>query len=219
MSSTRTIVFDLDGTLVDSVPDIAAAVNRMLAARELAPLAEPEVAAMVGDGLQPLIDRVFAARASTPDAAAAGEYLADYEANVLVETRLFPGMTGALDRLSAEGWRLAVCTNKPERAARLLLDALGIADRFAAIGGGDSFPKHKPDPAHFLGTVALAGGDPARAVMVGDHRNDVLTATGGGAQAIFAGWGYGRPGMEAGAAAVAPDAAALPGIAAELLHA
>ncbi len=215
----RTIVFDLDGTLVDSVPDIAAAVNRMLAARGLAALDRPAVAAMVGDGLQPLIDRVFAARNATQDAAAAGEYLADYEANVLVETTLFPGVAAALDALGADGWTLAVCTNKPERAARLLLEALGIADRFAAIGGGDSFARHKPDPAHFLGTVALAGGDPARAVMVGDHRNDVLSATGGGAQAIFAGWGYGRPGMEAGAAAVAATADAVPGIAGGLLPA
>ncbi len=217
--SRRACVFDLDGTLVDSVPDIAAAVNRMLAARGLAPLDRPAVAAMVGDGLQPLIDRVFAARNATQDAAAAGEYLADYEANVLVDTTLFPGVTAALDVLNAEGWILAVCTNKPERAARLLLEALGIADRFAAIGGGDSFAKHKPDPAHFLGTVALAGGDPARSVMVGDHRNDVLAGTGGGAQAIFAGWGYGRPGMEAGAAAVAASAADLPGIANRLLPA
>jgi phosphoglycolate phosphatase len=171
---------------------------------------------MVGDGLQPLIDRVFAARATPADDAAAGEYLADYEANVLVETTLFPGMTQALDDLQKDGWRLAVCTNKPERAARKLLEALGIGGRFASIGGGDSFAAHKPDPLHLRGTVEAGGGDLRRAIMVGDHTNDMRAAEGCGMPAIFAGWGYGRPGMEAGAAAIAPDAASLPGIAARL---
>jgi phosphoglycolate phosphatase len=207
MRNAPLIVFDLDGTLVDSVPDIAAAVNRTLAARGLPGLTGPAVAAMVGDGLKPLIQRAFAAVGAIPDEAAGNDYLADYESNVAVDTRLFPGMAEALDSLQQGGWRLAVCTNKPERAARLLLDALGIGGRFAAIGGGDSFPNHKPDPRHLQGTIAAAGGTPARALMVGDHTNDMLAAAGAGVTAIFAGWGYGRPGMEQGAAAVAatPD--------------
>jgi phosphoglycolate phosphatase len=213
------MVFDLDGTLVDSVPDIAAAVNRMLAARALPALSRPAVAAMVGDGLHPLIQRAFAAVGAAPDDAAAAEYLADYEANVLVETSLFPGIADTLDQLQATGWQLAVCTNKPERAARLLLAALGIGGRFAAVGGGDSFATHKPDPAHLRHTIAAAGGDPARALMVGDHSNDVNAAVGCGVAAIFAGWGYGRPGMEAGAAAIAPTPAELCDIAARLLGA
>jgi len=216
--SAPLLVFDLDGTLVDSVPDIAAAVNRMLAVRGLPALSQPAVAAMVGDGLHPLIQRAFAAHGATPDAAAAHEYLSDYESNVAVETKLFDGIPEALDALEQAGWRLAVCTNKPERAARLLLDALGIADRFHAIGGSDSFAAHKPDPRHLQGTIAAAGGDPARALMVGDHTNDVMAATGSGVRAVFAGWGYGRPGMEAGAAAVAATPASLPGIAAGLLQ-
>lgn len=209
----RLAVFDLDGTLVDSAPDIAAAVNRMLAARGLAPLPVPDVAAMVGDGIGPLMQRAFAAHGRTPDEAAGAEYLADYEANVLVETRLFPGIQAALETLAAEGWILAVCTNKPERATRLLLAALGIETRFAAIGGGDRFAAHKPDPRHLAGTIDLAGGTPDRAVMIGDHRNDIAAARGAGVPAIFAGWGYGRPGMETGAAAIAPDAAAVPALA------
>ncbi len=201
----RTLVFDLDGTLTDSVPDIAAAVNRTLAARLLPALAEREVAAMVGDGLQPLIDRAFAAVASVPDASAAADYLADYEANVADATRLFPGVADALDELRGRGWTLAVCTNKPERAARLLLEALGVSDRFAAVGGGDSFAAHKPDPLHVRETIAAAGGEPERALMVGDHHNDVQAAAGCGVRTIFAGWGYGRPGMEQGAAGTARD--------------
>jgi phosphoglycolate phosphatase len=211
------VVFDLDGTLVDSVPDIAAAVNRMLAARGHAPLSEPAVAAMVGDGLQPLIDRVFAAFGSAPDAAAATEYLRDYESNVCVDTRLFEGMPETLSALQAAGWRLAVCTNKPENAARLLLAALGVDQLFDAVGGGDSFGFHKPDPRHLSATLAAAGGTAARAVMVGDHSNDVNAALGCGVKAVFAGWGYGRPGMEAGAAAIAATPFALVDIAAKLL--
>jgi phosphoglycolate phosphatase len=203
MPTPPLLVFDLDGTLVDSVPDIAAAVNRTLAARGLPPLTAPAVAAMVGDGLMPLIKRAFAAVDAIPDEAAAHEYLSDYESNVAVDTRLFAGIPEALDALERSGWRLAVCTNKPERAARLLLDALGIGARFHAVGGGDSFPRHKPDPSHLQGTITLAGGDAARALMVGDHTNDVLAAQGSGVRAIFAGWGYGRPGMEQGAVAVA----------------
>jgi phosphoglycolate phosphatase len=200
---SRTLVFDLDGTLTDSVPDIAAAVNRTLTARGLPTLSEPAVAAMVGDGLQPLIDRAFKAAGGTPDAGAAAEYLADYESNVAEATRLYPGVADALQTLASAGWKLAVCTNKPENAARLLLAALGVDHYFAAIGGGDSFAAHKPDPIHLRGTIAAAGGTPERALMVGDHHNDVRAATGCGVPAIFAAWGYGRPGMEEGAVAIA----------------
>jgi len=213
----RAVAFDLDGTLVDSVPDIAAAVNRMLAARSLPPLAEPAVAAMVGDGLQVLMDRVFAAVGAVQDPGAGAEYLHDYEDNVLVDTRLFPGAEAALRSLKQDGWRLAVCTNKPERAARLLLAGLGIEQYFDAIGGGDSFAARKPDPLHLRETLAAAGLTPERSLMVGDHTNDVQAARGCGVQAIFAGWGYGQAGMEAGAAVVAADFASLPGIAARLM--
>ena len=215
----RTIVFDLDGTLTDSVPDIAAAVNRTLAKRGLPTLSNPAVAAMVGDGLHPLIQRAFAAAGATPDADAAAEYLADYELRVAEETQLYPGAAVTLDNLHEAGWRLAVCTNKPERAARLLLEALGVAGKFAAIGGGDSFSAHKPDPIHLLGTIQAAGGMPGRALMVGDHHNDIRAAAGANVKSIFAGWGYGRPGMEEGAAAIAPSFPELIGLAEELLPA
>jgi len=113
MDTEPLLVFDLDGTLTDSAPDIAASVNRMLAARGLPSLAVPAVAAMVGDGVAPLMQRAFAAVGGVQDAAAAADYLRDYESNVAVETRLFAGMAAALDGLRAAGWRLAVCTNKP----------------------------------------------------------------------------------------------------------
>jgi len=215
----RVLAFDLDGTLTDSVPDIASAVNRMLATRGLPALAERDVAAMVGDGLQPLIDRAFAALGAVPDAQAGAEYLADYETHVAEATRLYPGAAAALDMLRSDGWTLAVCTNKPERAARLLLEALGVADRFAAIGGGDSFAAHKPNPLHLRSTIAAAGGQSGRALMVGDHTNDMLAAAGCSVPAVFAGWGYGRPGMEKGAAAIAGSFAELVEIADRLVPA
>ena len=206
VQSAPLLVFDLDGTLVDSLPDITSALNRMFAARHLPPLTHAQVMPMVGDGLAPLISRAFAVQGVPPDATAAGDYLSDYEANVLVDTRLFDGINSAIETLAQDGWRFAVCTNKPERAAHLLLQAVGIADKFAAIGGGDSFAARKPDPLHLTGTIEAAGGDPARSIMVGDHHNDIGAAIGAGVKSIYAGWGYGRPGMEAGASAVCANA-------------
>ena len=213
---SRLLVFDLDGTLVDSLPDITAAVNRMFAARGLPPLTREQVGPMVGDGLAPLIARAFAAQGSTPDPSAAEDYLTDYEANVLVDTTLFDGIANAMDVMAEDGWRFAVCTNKPERAAQLLLEGLGIADRFAAIGGGDSFAARKPDPLHLRETIAAAGGDPAHSIMVGDHHNDVAAAAGAGVASVFAGWGYGRAGMEDGADVVCATPAALASVASQL---
>lgn len=214
---TRTLVLDLDGTLVDSLPDLSASLNRVLAARGLAPLAEATVRPMVGDGAPLLVARAFAARGAAPDADALPDFLADYTAHATAATRPFPGIPEALHALVASGWRLAVCTNKPERPARALLAALGLAPLLAAIGGGDSFATRKPDPGHLLATLAAAGGQPGAAVMVGDHRNDVAAAQGAGLPCIFAGWGYGPPGMAEGAALVARRADELPRLAARLL--
>jgi phosphoglycolate phosphatase len=205
----RTLLLDLDGTLVHSVPDLAAALNRLMGARGLAGFSHPETAAMVGDGVAKLVERAFAARGRTPDAGAVAEFSADYLVHSAVETRPYPGVSDGLHALADEGWKLAVCTNKPERAARALLAALGLAERFAAIGGGDSFPVRKPDPGHLLATLKAAGGEPAHAVMAGDHANDVAAARGAGVPCIFAGWGYGPLAMAEGAAAVADDFDAL----------
>jgi phosphoglycolate phosphatase len=214
---TRTLLLDLDGTLVDSVPDLAAALNRLLGARGLAPLSRAEVAVMVGDGVAKLVERAFAARGRLPDPGAMAEYSADYGAHAAVETRPYPGVADALRALAEEGWRLAVCTNKPEAAARSVLSAVGLARYFAAIGGGDSFPVRKPDPAHLLATLKAAGGDPAQAVMTGDHANDVAAARGAGVPCVFAAWGYGPLAMAEGAAAVAHDFPEMAGIARRLL--
>ena len=134
-----------------------------------------------------------------------------------METVAYPGVADVLRSLADEGWRLAVCTNKPEAAARGVLGALNLARYFAAVGGGDSFPVRKPDPAHLLATLRAAGGEAAHAVMAGDHANDVAAARGAGLACIFVAWGYGPPAMAAGAAAIAGDFAELAVIARRLL--
>ncbi len=213
----RTLILDLDGTLVDSVPDLAAALNRLMTARGLAAFSHPEVTAMVGDGAAALLARAFTARQAAQDPAALDDFLTDYTANAAVETQPVPGVPEGLHALAADGWRLAVCTNKPEAAARALLTALGLHDIFAAIGGGDSYPVRKPNPAHLLATLAAAGGTPTRALMAGDHHNDVAAANAAGVPCIFAGWGYGAREMGAEAAATAADFSELVRLAETLL--
>ena len=200
---TRTLLLDLDGTLVDTVPDLAAALNRLMLSRSLPPFTIQQVTSMVGDGVAVLMQRAFAAHDVQPDAAAIKDFLADYESHVAVGSRVYPGVIDALSGLARQGWQLAVCTNKPEHPARMLLDVLGLLPLMRAVGGGDSFPMRKPDPGHVLATLALASGMVGRAVLLGDHRNDVLSANGAGLPCIFAGWGYGAANMAEGSAAVA----------------
>lgn len=213
----RLLVCDLDGTLVDSVPDLAAALNRRLATRRTPPLSWTAVAPMMGDGARVLLQRGFAARGLVAEPEDIAAFLEDYTENAAVETRLYPGVAEVLGRLAASGWRFAVCTNKPGQATQKILRALGIAASFAAVGAGDSFPTKKPDPGHLLATVDAAGGAPGRAVMVGDHRNDVAAAEGAGMPSIFAAWGYGSLDMATGSAAVAQNFAESAEIAATLL--
>ena len=205
----RLAVFDLDGTLVDSAPDIHAALDRLMAGQRRPGFARPEVAAMIGDGVRVLVERAAAARDIAFSKALLARFTADYTARAAEATALFPGIPEALAALEQAGWALAVCTNKPAAATAALLGALGLEGRFAAVGGGDSFPVRKPDPGHLLGTLALAGAGPRDAVMIGDHRNDVAAARGAGLPCLFAGWGYGTPAMAAGAAGVAATPAAL----------
>jgi phosphoglycolate phosphatase len=203
---------------VDSVPDIAAALNRTLAKRGLAAFTDRETALMVGDGSDRLLARAFAARGAVPDAGALPELVADYAANASVATRLFPGVPEMLATMRGQGWMLAVCTNKLEAPARALLAGFGILGLMAGVGGADTVPARKPDPAHLTVTLAAIGGDAAHAVMLGDHANDVQAARAAGMPAIFAGWGYGPPAMAEGAAAVAARIADVPALATKLLR-
>ena len=173
----RTLVLDLDGTLVDSVPDLASALNRLMAARGLAAFTRPETAAMVGDGVEKLLERAFAARGQELDGAALAAFSSDYAAHAAVETRPFPGVAAGLRALAGEGWRLAVCTNKPEGAARALLSALGLAELLAAVGAGDSFD------AGFLSEF-VGGADLQACLRKGNLAGALSTTRPGGTEAF-----------------------------------
>ncbi len=213
----RTLLLDLDGTLVDTVPDLATAVNRLMRTRNLPEFTHTQVASMVGDGIAKLTERAFAAHNQQPDPQAFADLAAIYTAHVAVDSKLYPGVLPVMAELVQGGWRLAVCTNKPEQAARHLLQAVGVLPLLCAVGGGDSFPCHKPDPAHLLGTLTRAAGEVTAAVMLGDNRNDVLAAAGAGVPCIFAAWGYGPISMADGATEVATDFAHAAAVARRLL--
>ncbi len=202
-----TIVFDLDGTLVDTLPDLLASLNRVTGGGYTL----AEVRPWIGDGAIVLVRRALAARGRPATEADLRTLMADYVEAMSDQSAPYPGAVEALDTLAAAGWRIAVCTNKPEVPARDLLAATGLLRHIGAIGGGDSFPTRKPDPAHLLATLHAAGGDAGAAVMVGDHQNDVLAALGAGVPAVFAGWGYGDDAT--GAAATAASFAEVPAVA------
>ena len=186
------VLFDLDGTLVDTAPDIARALGVALAEAGIPPLSLDTVKRMVGDGARELIRRALGAAPSDAarEEAAFGRFLASYRENVCVTSQLYPGVVEGLAALRADGTALAVVTNKPGDLARTLLTALGIATSFVAIiGDGDGFPR-KPDPAAALSLLAKVGASPARVVVVGDGLPDMRVARALGATAVAATWGY-----------------------------
>ena len=189
----------------------------MLAERSLAPLTLAEVRPMIGDGTKKLVERALAARGAAPDANADQLYVADYTGHVAAESRPYPGVNAVLARLQALGWKFAICTNKSTAATEALLEALDIAHWFAALGCGDTFAARKPDPVHLGGTIERAGGTRDRAVMVGDHANDMAAGKALSLPTIFAAWGYGARKMGEGASAVAERFAALATIGPKLL--
>lgn len=195
------LLVDLDGTLVDSAPDLAAAANKLLVELGHEPLPLAEVRAMIGGGLPLLGERALKARgiAYGPEflPAATTKLRAYYGAAIAVETRPYPGVRETLGSLRAAGWRLAVCTNKPEELSRQLLAELQLDDYFEAVAGGDSFPAKKPDPAHPLGLLDLLGGKPGEAVLLGDGTADLLAARAAGIEEIWFSGGYGGAEAEA----------------------
>ena len=188
------LVFDLDGTLVDSVPDLAAALDRLLGEYGHAPLALAEVARMVGDGVPALVARALAARQieASETARAVPHFLELYEAEPARLSRPYPGVGETLRELRRRGYRSAVATNKPQRASEALLAQLGFAELFDAVAGGDRFAAKKPDPRHLLGLLDLLGTPPGRAAMVGDNEHDVAAARAAGLPVLLMRYGYAR---------------------------
>ncbi|MGQ0565984.1 MAG: phosphoglycolate phosphatase [Gemmobacter sp.] len=170
------LVFDLDGTLIDSAPDIHAAANRLLAAEGLPPQPFAALRAMIGHGVPHLIDLLMKAAGQPPDAARdarlAARYIAGYEDAVDL-TRPYPYVPETLDRLAAAGHRMALCTNKPRAAVQAVLAHLDLAHHFPVIVAGDSPHPRKPDPAPLRAAIADLGGP---ALYIGDHEVDAATA-------------------------------------------
>ncbi|MGH7023569.1 MAG: phosphoglycolate phosphatase [Caulobacteraceae bacterium] len=200
-----TIVFDLDGTLVDTAPDILETTNALLADEGLPPLTLDKVRVLIGHGPRPLLARGFEAAGealSEPRLADMAErFAALYRARIAALSRPFPGAVAALDALAAAGARLAICTNKPTELSRALLAALGLEARFAAVVGPDLAGAAKPDPAHLIAAIAHAGGQIDRAVMVGDSVSDAAAARGADVPIILVDHGY----TDIPAAGLAPD--------------
>lgn len=215
---TRAIVFDLDGTLIDSAPDIHAAGNAVLQAEGFAPVSFDQARSFIGHGAGVFVDRLIAAQGRAPDPALAARMLArfidGYEGAVSL-TRLYTGVIPALQTLDAQGWRMAICTNKPCGPTRSVLAHFDLARFFPIVIGGDTLPKHKPDPAPLQ--AACEGLGVKHALFVGDSEVDSETARACGLPFLLFTEGYRKAAPDAlRAAGQFSHHAALPALAAAL---
>jgi phosphoglycolate phosphatase len=188
------VVFDLDGTLVDTAPDLVGTLNLVLTEEGLPAVELDQARPLIGAGIRPLIERALSTQnrnlpTEEVDAMFA-RFLRHYHDHIADRSRPYPGVEAALDRLAENGLRLAVCTNKYEALSLRLLNALGLTQRFAAICGQDTFPMKKPDPETLRLTIARASGDPVQAVMVGDSDTDVRLARAATVPVIGVDFGY-----------------------------
>jgi len=191
---TPLLVFDLDGTLVETAPDLVATLNTILARAGIAPVPYQRARALVGGGARAMIERGLAFSGASRPPAEIEEmfdaFLAHYEAHIADASVLFAGVVEALDRFAAEGWHFAVCTNKVEHSSILLLQTLGVAQRFRAICGKNTFDVSKPDGRALTMTIARAGGTPQHTIMVGDSKTDIDTARNAKIPVIAVDFGY-----------------------------
>ena len=189
-----TVVFDLDGTLVDTAPDLIETLNVVFTRDGLPPLAYGAARDMIGGGARRMIESALKLQGRVLADGAVDRMFADfitrYAAHIADRSQPFPGLDAALDRLAPRGCQFAVCTNKLESLSRLLLEALGLSRRFAAICGQDTFGMQKPDPEILRRTIRAAGGALQRAVMVGDSGTDIATARAAGVPVVAVDFGY-----------------------------
>jgi phosphoglycolate phosphatase len=192
-----TIVFDLDGTLVDTAPDLTNALNDVLTRRGHAPVPIATIRSSVGLGAKLMIeDALRRARAEDDVETMLAEFLVHYEDNIAAESRPFPGAVASLEALASAGATLALCTNKREYLTRRLLAALDLRHFFRGVAGRDTFAVSKPHRGHLTGVIALAGGNPARAIMVGDSEVDLRAAKGARVPSILVSFGYGAESLD-----------------------
>ncbi len=188
------IVYDLDGTLVDTAPDLLDSLNHCLGIAGLQHAEPTELRRFVGMGGRVMIERAFAAQSRRLEKQQLDElqaaFLDHYGGAIPGKSQTYPGVLDALDRFQDAGFIAAVCTNKYENLSLALIGALGLTPRFAAICGQDTFAFRKPDPRHLTETIAKAGGDPARAIMIGESRTDIDTAKAAGIPVVAVDFGY-----------------------------
>ena len=210
-----TVVYDLDVTMIDSAKDMQIAVSRVLADHGLPAISEDDARIFMGQGSKVTMNKAFAKSGRVLDdatlSAVTREFVRYYEMDPIRHTVAFDGVVDVVARFDSLGLRQGVCTNKFERPARMILQGLKLMPPIADLAGADTFPVRKPDPKHILMLVERMGGDPDRAVMIGDSIHDVEAAHGAGLPAVLVNWGYtARPASELGAEAVIEHFAALP---------
>jgi phosphoglycolate phosphatase len=215
------VVFDLDGTLIDTAPDLVDTLNIVFAREGLPPVPYQTARNLIGGGARMMIARGIEAEGRVLAPAELDrlfcDFIAHYSAHIADRSQPFPGLNEALDALEADGWRFAVCTNKLERLSTLLLRQLGLAERFEVICGQDTFGVQKPDPEILRRTVAAAGGTLNKAIMIGDSISDILAARAAGIPVIAVDFGYTeRPVSELGPDRIISRFAQLPAAVAEL---
>ena len=204
VSRFDTVVYDLDGTLIDSAKDMQVAVSRVLADHGLPAVTEDDVRNYMGQGSKVTMGKAFAKYGRTLDdgalSAVTREFVRYYEADPVGHTIAFAGVSEVVARFDRLGLRQGVCTNKFERPSRMILEHLKLMPPIADVAGADTFPVRKPDPKHILMLVDRMGGSPDRAVMIGDSIHDVHAAHGAGLPAVLVSWGYtDKPASELGA--------------------
>jgi len=210
-----TVIYDLDGTLIDSARDMCVAVSRVLADHGLPAISDEDARQFMGEGSKITMRRAFAKNGRTLDDAQASAVTAAfvryYEADPVRYTTAFDGVAEVVARLARLGLKQGVCTNKFENPARMILKDLKLMPPIADVAGADTFTVRKPDPGHILQLIDRIGGTRARAIMIGDSIHDVEAAHGGGLPAVLVSWGYtARPASELGADAVIDRFDALP---------
>ena len=188
------LVFDFDGTLIESAPELRRSLNLVLDAHGRPALALDRVELMIGDGVAKLVERGFEATGGPPDDldAAIGRFVELYHDAPIDETPLYDGVPEVLETLNRAGYRMAICTNKVYRATIEILDGLGLSRYFESVAGGDSFPVRKPDPGHLLGVLDTIGVAPRQAIMIGDSPNDIDCARAVSMRSIAVTYGYSR---------------------------
>ena len=202
-----TVIYDLDGTLIDSARDMGVAVSRVLADHGLPPISDQDARIFMGQGSKVTIGKAFAKNGRILDDIALGaatrEFVRYYEADPVSHTTAFDGVSDIVARFARLGLKQGVCTNKFERPARTILEHLKLMPPISDVAGADTFPVRKPDPKHILMLLARMGADPGRAVMIGDSIHDAEAAHGAGIPAVLVSWGYTvKPASELGADAV-----------------